>query len=203
MSSLREEINAALKLRCSAEGFKKKGYCFYRESSNKDFNDLLNFGQYTYSSGRGIDVSVGIRHLVIERLYVHLTDHREGKVILPIPMFMVQMGFLEPEFEFKDWFFKDNYNLDGRMDEIFGEIRHYAYPFYTEFENIDRLIEAYEKRELLIGRDYQFYMLPLLYLVAGRKNKGEDFLNNQLLSGFVDDFKCKFIERYMEHANSL
>ncbi len=33
--------------------------------------------------------------------------------------------------------------------------------------------------------------------------EGEDFLNNQLLSGFVDDFKCKFIERYMEHANSL
>lgn len=23
--------------------------------------------------------------------------------------------------------------------------------------------------------------------------EGEDFLNNQLLSGFVDDFKCKFI----------
>lgn len=201
MSTLKDEINSALKNRCLDEGFKKKGYCYFRESSHDDvFHDLLNFGQYTYSSGRGIDVAVGIRHIIIERLYVQLTDHREGKAILPIPIFMAQLGYLEPEYKFKDWFFKDNTNLDGKMDEIFKEIRLYAYPFYTEFENVERLIEAFEKRELLIGRDYQFYMLPLLYMVVGQKEKGIDFLNNGLQPDFrVNEFMQKYIERYQEY----
>jgi hypothetical protein len=113
---------------------------------------------------------------------------------------MAQLGYLEPEYKFKDWFFKDNTNLDGKMDEIFKEIRLYAYPFYTEFENVERLIEAFEKRELLIGRDYQFYMLPLLYMVVGQKEKGIDFLNNGLQPDFrVNEFMQKYIERYQEY----
>ena len=193
MSKLKSELTAAVKLRCREEGFTKKGYWFRRTSSKEGFDDMLLFGQSYYVTARALTVSVGIRNLNIEQLFVKLTANH---LCVPLPLVVINIGYLEAQKWYKDWYMKDTTNLDNIVNEIFEEIRQYACPFFDEYADLDRLIEVFEHRDLFIGKAEQFYFLPLLYLITGQKNKGLEFYDNLPDDFVLDDWKRNYIEKY-------
>lgn len=197
MYNLKDEINQALKSRIQEEGFTKKGNCYCRQSETQGYQDLISFSQYSYSSGRAVGVVVGIRCLAVERLYELLTG---CSLKAPMSVVNVNIGYLEPDKHFKDWYFENSANLDGIVEGIFDEIRKYAYPFFSEYEDATRLADALERREFVIVNEQRFYILPLLYLVSGRKEKGIACMNDMCLSGFsLDENKKEFMQNYIEH----
>ena len=119
MSKLKSELTAAVKLRCREEGFTKKGYWFRRTSSKEGFDDMLLFGQSYYVTARALTVSVGIRNLNIEQLFVKLTANH---LCVPLPLVVINIGYLEPQKWYKDWYMKDTTNLDNESHELLYDL---------------------------------------------------------------------------------
>ena len=89
---------------------------------------------------------------------------------------------------------------------MFEEIMDYGVPFHEQYSHIDRLIDVYETREyevfngkkMYINEDLQLYTLPILYLVNGEKQKGEEFIEiiQENKEYFINDFQKEYFANY-------
>ena len=198
MRSLKSEISISLTERCKTIGFVKKGNWYIRNSYNVGYKDLLAFSFYNYKSSLGLSCFSGVSNSQIDELYKTMTGNRTNA---PIPLICINLGYIEPYGRFKDWVVQENNNYTSIEDNIFREIQEYAAPFYKEYSDVERLLLSFEKMELNIDKEQQFFILPLLYLIINQKQRGVDFINNLLLSGFVlDDYKKNYMSNYFSYG---
>lgn len=202
MAQLISELKREIKQRALEAGFKLRGNWYYRKSKYECFQDLIGFGYNTHSDSRAVNTFVGVQHELVEQYYQILTN---TKLTSPYSLLSVNTGYLYSSL-FKEWPFYDFSDIDGICEEMFEEIMEYGIPFYEQYSHLNRLIEVYETREyevfngkkMYINKDVQLYTLPILYLVNGEKQKGEEFIERIQKSGeyFISDFQKEFFANY-------
>lgn len=115
------------------------------------------------------------------------------KLKSPLWLINVNIGYLRPAQTWTRWFFDDLSQIDDISNEQIDNIKEFGYPFYSEYEDIERMINVYETRVFrvfggmevkIITKTQQFTTLPLLYQVIGERNKGIDFMNDMIQKGY-------------------
>ena len=198
MHSLKQGISFSLTERCRGIGFVKKSNWYIRNSCNVGYKDLLSFSFYNYKSSLALSCFSGICNSQVDELYKTMTGNRTNA---PIPLICINLGYIEPYGRFKDWLVQENNNYKIIEENIFREIQEYTTPFYKEYSDVERLLLSFEKMELNIDKEQQFFMLPLLYLITGQKQRGIAFMNNLLSSRFVlDDYKKNYMSNYFSYG---
>ena len=199
MASLIPQFKLELKRRCLEEGFDNKiGSWHYRKGMDVNYHDLLGFGFSTYSTDRSVYVTIAIRHQPIEKLYQVLTNNTQA----PFWLTSHNIGYLEPYGRYRCWYFSDSIEIPSVCEEIITEIKQYAYPFFREYEDIEKLIEVFEGRDkFTINYAQRFITLPLLYLYNGQKDKGLDFLASEKANGRIrlGEFEMCFYNKYISY----
>ena len=196
MSQLLPIIETQIIKHCQEEGFSRIGRSrwFYRDGATEEFQDLLFFCFSTYSASRSVGVFPAIRHLGIEKLYKQITG---DKLSAPLWVLNTNIGYLTPQSTYKEWDFYDNSNIKAECHEMFGIIRRFAYPFYDQVEDVEYLLRLYESNGNLVRLDQQFIILPLLYLLVGKKEEGILFLEEkQTENRFTPDFRKEYLQKY-------
>lgn len=184
------------------EGFlQKKGGWYFRPGFKKGFNDLLGISHSTYYEGRSVSAQIGIHNTEVESIYRTLTGEKTHN--RPLWLLSLNIGHLEPEGHYKDWYFNELSAIPVITKELFDDVRDYGYPFLKEYENIELLIRVYEHRKVRrigIDRETQFLILPLLYLLSGQKEKGIELMCSIIQEGYqpIGDRKT-FYNNYMEY----
>jgi len=199
------EMKRALTQRALQEGFIKRGYGFLRAGKDCDFQDYLSFGASTYSYGRFVAPGIGVHHILVEQLYTKVTKERLKS---PLWLINVNIGYLQPARNYAHWFFDDVSQVDMVCDQMFEEIKEYGLPFYSEYEDIARMIHVYETRIIRgydglelkwISNTQQFTILPLLYHIVGETDKGIDFMDRVIKNGaYMDNFRQSFYDNYFQ-----
>ena len=72
---------------------------------------------------------------------------RGKKCRYPLWVISYNLGYMCPNNNYIVWDFYEDTNIDEVCDTIFEDIRQFAYPFFDKMQNVDYLINAYEKRE--------------------------------------------------------
>lgn len=204
MAQLNSELKREIKRRAVEAGFKLRGSWYYRKSKYEYFQDLIGFGFNGHSGYKAVSSFIGVQHELVEQYFQTLTNTKQTN---PYSLLSVNTGYLSSSL-FKEWPYDDFSEIDGVCDEMFEEIMGYGTHFYEQYSHLDRLIKVYETREyevfngkkMYINKDVQLYTLPLLYLVNGEKQKGEEFIEVIQKSGeyFIGDFQKEYFANYFQ-----
>lgn len=207
MISLTPLLKDAITHSAEEAGFSKKMWpWFCRKGQVEGFQDLLGFSLSTYHSGRSVGVHVAVYHPMIEQLYKSIAHVR---LSYPLWLLCLNIGYLTPEYRYKNYFFADGTGISAICESIFSDVFQYSNSFYTEYEDIGRLINVYENRRFLgygdreiksITFDQQFTILPLLYHLGGNHKKGVELMEGMINDGYkMDDFKKGYFENYCHY----
>ena len=179
MRGLSDAMAKTIKQKCEDHGFKKckDGIWCRREGIVDSFYHTIFFNPATYHIGRSITAYVGIGNSWIDKLYFKLSNQKHTT---NYPIIRINIGDLNPSYgQFKDWDYTDFRQIPGVCDILFKEIRKYAYPFFEEYQNFEKIIEVFENntKGFGIGIYNHFYIQPLLYSAIGEHDKGIELIS--------------------------
>ena len=203
MKGLVSETDSALKQLILEEGFKKKGHFFYRQGISDDFQDMLGFNFATYHTGRQISPHVYIYNSTLDRLYLRLCEKKNKPGYPGMCLLGCNIGYLFPDHNYFDWFFQDFSEIPQISKTIIKKIKKYVYPFFKEYQNIEKIIEVYENKTKGFGIDIstRFYKQPLLYSAIGEHDKGIELIELIKQTGFIElDSQKTFYDNYIKYA---
>ena len=189
-------MDLALKQRILDDGFKKKGNYYYRQGSTDGFQDMIGFSYANYYSDRAVSPVVFIYNSLLDRLYLNLLEKKNKPGYPGMALFGFNIGYLFPDHNYYDWYFRDYSEIPNICNTIIKEIRKFAYPFFKEYQNIERIIDAYENNNYYgpsIDLGERFYKQPLLYSAIGEHDKGIELIS---LIKDLRYIKCESQETY-------
>lgn len=203
MRGLSDAMAKALKQKCEDQGFKKdKNGIWYRFDDIFDsFYHTLFFNPATYQIGRSITAYVGIGNSWIDKLFLKLSNQNQTTHYV---LLRINIGDLNPSYgKYKDWFYTDFQQIPEICDTIFKEIRKYAYPFFEEYQNFEKIIEVFEKKTKGFGIDIntRFYTQPLLYSAIGEHDKGIELISLIKDLGYIKlESQETYYRNYIKYA---
>ena len=203
MKGLVSEMDFALTQLLIDDGFKKKGNYLYRQGYSDDFQDMLGIDFSTYNIGRSVSPTVFIYNSNLDCLYLKLSATKKRPGYPGLCLLGFNIGYLFPGHNYFDWFFKDFSEIPKISNTIIKEIRKYAYPFFEEYQNFEKIIEVFENNAKGFGIDIstRFYTQPLLYSAIGEHDKGIEVINLIKKLGFIKlESQETYYDNYIKYA---
>lgn len=206
-------------------GYKKRGddtFCINQVGSDFEYHISYNFA--TYSWGRSIAPYLILWSPQHERLWLEMFGESKTKYDF-VSLFHLNIGEIRRTFSklwpvrpcepwysmimirflynfhgydfYREWFYKEK-DIPRKCDRMMRRIQKEAMPFFEKISNLETLIALYERKA--VGTWATGFDLPLLYLQAGKKEKGIAYMNRSEWKKYMEDEKGKlFYENYCKY----
>lgn len=179
-----------------ALGFKKDDYLYIRPGTRKGFLDVLDLRTEDYSREKVVHLYASIQSIEIEQLYNQLSGNN-----LTSHFAILGIGQVEPMFTYFYLSFTKLAEIPGIINTINSLINTKIIAFYSDYEDIEKILDIYEKGDIDLWR--RFYIMPLLYYLSGKPEKGIEVMAPLLKFGLVPDQNCKlFYDNYCNFLTS-
>ncbi len=196
MSRQTEAMEKALSQIKDALGFVKNGYYYSRPGIRNEFIELLDLRTNGYGREQHIWIQTCIHHIKVKDLHNQLAEKK-----LPETVSLLGLGYIDPLFS-NDYelTFTKIAEIPKVLNEIESLFNNKFLSFYNEYENLEKIIDYYEKNYIDLER--RFNILPLLYYLTGKPEKGIEIMEPLLKFGLVSgEFNKHFFENYCNYIN--
>ena len=177
-------------------GFKRKGqHDFIRKCD--DFIQTLSFiHSVTQSHTRDYTILVSIRNSQMEKIG-HDTE------IYFVGGWSVNIGYLTPCENYKEWFIENSAPNDVRHEIIADMIKNietFAIPFLNKYSDVKELIHGIEEGNRFLSF-HSGYKLPILYYLNGESELAVSYMNEELkrkaakAAKVEDDYPFELLKR--------
>ena len=194
MSRQTEAMDKALSQITDALGFKICDFEFSRPGIQEGFVELLDLRANDFNRGKFVWVQTFIHHIGVIELHNRLAVEKFSETFSFIgiadvdPLFSNDYGLS----------FTKVSEIPAVLNEIERLFNNKFLGFYKEYEDLERILDYYNKNHISLER--RFYILPLLYALTGRPEKGIEVMEPLLRFGLVPDGNCRhYYQNYCDH----
>jgi hypothetical protein len=198
LGDLIQTIESSIKEELKADGFKRRGkYGILTASIDGNTYGWLGLNRATYKAEKVVLINpvIGIHNKKMWEIYDELLDYDGAKNW--IATFGRPLGYYMPENTYRTWEFFHGKSIKPGVKDIVSNVRKYGIPWMKKLCNLEYLADTLEKYNAI---DYNIFQLPLVWFLAGDREKAFTCANKYLERRKGDD---ELLDRYNNFITKL
>ena len=158
--------------------FRKKKGVFVREFGADTLGSVgLNTITGLPQQRIGVNPIISIVHQPLNKLLYEIMPECS---VLNDPGLRTPIGYLTPEKRYLEWVFDPGIDNITEIDKIIAAIKMYGIPFMESHTSLESIICELERRQF-VDIEGKRFLLPIAYLLSGRRKKAIEFVDKQLV----------------------
>ncbi|MGM9764371.1 MAG: hypothetical protein ACI3ZQ_10170 [Candidatus Cryptobacteroides sp.] len=198
-----KQVNAILKEICNNLGFVKKGNFYIKPMfANIYLTVCFNIASYQIKGHRLVAPRIGLIYDDVEKILRKISDAEWLKANRYTNTISEHIGYIMPVHTWKEWdLIEPGTNSEAILNDLKDSLQKYSGVYCRQFSNIENVIMMIEGKRLGSANSELFVRLPILYYLAGHKQKGIEFINRAFKEEYSEAdilFTEEYISNYMK-----